>query len=136
MTIFSPISAILRLDRFLDGRAGRVRGGGEGGGVAVGQRGGLEQGGKLADEAAEVLVLGDEVGLAVDLEHGAGAAVGADGGVDHAILGLAVGFFAGFGDAFFAQDVFGGGKVAIGFGERGLAVHHAGVGFFTEFLDE
>ena len=56
-------------------------------------------------------------------------------GGDDSFIGGAVGFGTGLGDAALTQQLDGGVHIAIGFGEDFLAVHHAGVGFFAEFLD-
>src|SRR5690606_31492955 len=99
------------------GGAGRQRGGGDG-----------------VDERQEVLVLGDEVGLGVDLDqHGLAAVLGGD---DAALGGDAVGLLVGLGQAGLAQPFGGGVDVAVVLGERLLALHHAGAGALAEILDE
>ena len=84
-----------------------------------------------ATKRLEVVVLGDEVGLAVDFDHEAGLGVGRDFGGDDALLGGAGGLLGGDGHAGFAQELDGGGLVAVGFDERLFALHHADAGFFT-----
>ena len=98
-------------------------------------RGGDLQG-HVLDEGAEAFVAGDEVGLAIDFDEHADFVADMDVGADDAFLGFAAGFFRGGGGAFFAQDGFGGGEVALGFDEGFLAVHHACAGFFAELFDE
>ncbi len=100
----------------------------EGGGVVGGVRG-SEFVGDGVDEGLEVVVFGDEVGLAVDFDEEAGSGVGVEACGDDAFVGFAVGFGTGFGDAAFAEEFDGGFDVAVGLGEDFFAVHHAGVGF-------
>src|SRR5690606_24733697 len=77
-------------------------------------------------KALEVLVDGDEIGLGVDLDQDRLAAVlGAD---DAAFGGDAAGLLVGLGEAGLAQRLGGGVDVAVVFGERLLALHHAGAG--------
>ena len=98
--------------------------------------GGGDQGvSDAANESLEVIVLGNEVGLAVDFEQEAGFAASRDACGDGAFVGFAVSFFGSFGNAFFAQQGDGGIDVAIGFFERAFAVHHARVGFVAEFFN-
>ena len=59
--------------------------------------------GDVAGERDEVVVLGDEVGVAVDLDERADLAVGVDVGLDGALGGLAAGELGGAGDALLAQ---------------------------------
>ena len=68
-------------------------------------------------------------------EH-AHLALQVDVGSHDAFLGGATPFAFGFGDAFFAQDRFGGFEVAVGFGQGAFAVHHARVGFVAQGFDE
>ena len=77
----------------------------------------------------EVGVLGDEVGLAVELEQGA---VLAD---DDAVGRRALEALADVLGALDAQELDGLVVVAVGLGERLLAVHHAGAGGVAETLD-
>ena len=79
-------------------------------------------------------VAGDEVGLGVDLDDDAGLVAGQRG--DEALGGDAVGLLGGLGEALLAQPVDRGLELAFGRGQRRLAVHHAGAGALTQFLDE
>ena len=92
--------------------------------------------GDVLHEVAEVVVLGDKVGFAVDLDEDADLALHVNVGGDRSFFGGAVGFLAGAGDAFFTKEFFGGGEVPTGFGEGFFAIHHSRVGFFAEFFDE
>src|SRR5262249_31437478 len=86
-----------------------------------------------ANEILELLVLGDEIGLAIDLDRGALLAV--DGDSDEAFRGGAAGLLGGGGEALGAQPVDRGFHVATGLAQRLLAVHHAGAGALAQFLD-
>ena len=117
---------------FLDGFAGGQLGGLQrfGVGGAGGQRG-LGDG---VGEGEEVLVLGDEVGLGVDLDqHGLAAVLGDR---DAAFGGDAAGLLVGLGQARLAQPLGCGVDVAVVLGERLLALHHAGAGALAQFLDQ
>ena len=92
--------------------------------------------GHVVGEGAEHLVAGDEVGLAVHFHEHAGAAVRGDVLGDDAFAGFAGGDLAGGQGAGLAQDVHGHVDVALGFGERLLAFHHAGAGHSAQFCDE
>src|SRR5690606_14941458 len=85
-------------------------------------------------EGDEVLVLGDEVGLGVDLDDS--RAVARLRERDAALGGDAVGLLVGLGQAGLAQRLGGGVDVAAGLGERLLALHHAGAGALAQFLDQ
>ena len=85
--------------------------------------------------ADELLTLGDEVRLALQLEQHAGGVVVGDQGDDGTVLGRAA---LALGDALLAldaQDLDGLVDVAVGLVERLLAVHHAGGGELAELLD-
>ena len=86
----------------------------------------------LRTKSWNMLVLGDEVGLRVDLDDG--AAVALDGDADQALGGGAAGLLGGGGEALGAQPVDRGFHVAVVLGERLLAVHHAGAGALAQFL--
>src|SRR5690606_13184259 len=113
-------------------------------GLAGGQLGVLERfdvgafngEGSLGDgggELDEVVVLGHEVGFGVHF-HQHGLAAGLGGG--HAAFGGdAAGLLVGLGQAGLAQRLGGGVDVAVGFGERLLALHHAGAGALAQLLD-
>ena len=104
----------------------------------------LEQGGHVGrvvveddladvlDELLEQLALGAEVGLAVDLDDGGDAALGADAGIGHALGRDAAGLLRGLGKALLTQPVDCLVHIAVGGLERLLAVHHADVGHLTE----
>ena len=114
----------------LDGAAGRI-------GRAL-QRldviAGLErQASDVADEFLELLVLGDEVGFGIDLDDRALGAL--DGDADEPFGGGAAGLLGGGGEALGAQPVDRGLHLALGLGQRLLAVHHAGAGALAQFLD-
>ena len=110
-------------------------------GLAVGQRrrarllgvGGRDlvgELGQLLGQGDELLVLGHEVGLGVELDDG-GAVVGDQSGRRLA-LGAALGGLRRAGDA---QDLDRLVEVAVGLGERLLGVHHPGAGGVAELLD-
>ena len=88
--------------------------------------------GDVADEILEDLVLGDEVGLRIDLDDRAALAL--DGDSDEAFGGGAAGLLGGGRKTLGAQPVDRGFHLAIGLGERLLAVHHAGAGALAQFL--
>ena len=88
--------------------------------------------GDLGDHGLELLVAGDEVGLGIHFDDGTGGAF--DGEADQAFGGNARRFLGGLGEALGAQPVDGGFHVAIGGGERRLAVHHAHAGFLAQVL--
>ena len=92
----------------------------------------------LADVLHELLerfALGAEIGLAVDLDHGADAALGADAGIGHALGRDAAGLLRSFRQALFTQPVDSLLHIAVGRLECLLAVHHADVGHLTQSLD-
>ena len=68
--------------------------------------------GDFRDEVLERLVAGDEVGLGVDLDHGARLAVGGD--ADQPFGGDAAGLLRGGGEALLAQPVDRASRVACG----------------------
>src|SRR3954451_2974177 len=91
--------------------------------------------GDRAREGDEVLVAGDEVGLAVDLDDGADAVVVMDVGLDgalgrHPLAALGRGRL-----SLDAQDLDRLVDVAPRLGERGLAVHHPRAGAVAQRLD-
>ena len=89
----------------------------------------------VAGERDEVLVAGDEVGVAVDLDEHAGLAVGVDVGLDRALGGLAAAHLERLVAEADAQQLDGGVDVAAGLGQRRLAVHHARAGLVAQLLD-
>src|SRR6185503_2203103 len=84
------------------------------------------------DEVLELLVLGDEIGLAVDLDDRALAVV--DGDPDQALGRGTAGFLGGGGEPLGAEPVDRGLHLAAGLAERLLAIHHAGAGALAQFL--
>ena len=88
----------------------------------------------VAHEVLEQLVLGDEIGLGIDLDDRAALAL--DDDADEALGGGAAGLLRGRGKALGAQPVDRGFHLAIGLGERLLAVHHAGAGALAQFLHD
>ena len=86
---------------------------------------------QLLGEVNELVVLGNEVGLGVDLDDN-GAAVGG-GGVDHALGGDAAGLLGGGGQALLTQDLDGLGEIAVSLGQSLLALHHAAVSLAAQF---
>ncbi len=85
------------------------------------------------DQPLELFVAGDEVGLGIDLDHDP-----LDAGrlrTDQALRGNAAGFFRSFGQALFAQPIDRCLHVAVGLGQRLLAIHHADAGRFAQVLD-
>src|SRR3954454_782769 len=89
----------------------------------------------VAGEGDEVVVAGDEVRVAVDLEEHADLAVGVDVGLHGALGGLAAGELGGTGDALLAQPGHGGVDVPAVLGQPILAVHHARAGAVAQGLD-
>ena len=103
------------------------------------QRGGLgihESLGNIVHQALELVALGAEVRFTVEFKDDAGAAAGSHGGADHAFLGIAVSLGGSLGNALFAKILHSGFHVAVAFVEGFLAIHHAGVRFVAEGLDE
>ena len=84
-------------------------------------------------KARNDVVLRDEVGLAVDFDQRAGAAVGGRG--DHAFGGDARRGLAGLVAELDAQDLFGALHVAVGLGQGLLAFHHRRIGLGAQFGD-
>ena len=85
------------------------------------------------DEALELLVARDEIGLGVDFDHDALGARGQR--ADQAFRRDAAGLLGGLRQALLAQPILRRLHVAAGFGERCLAVHHACAGRLAQFLD-
>ena len=84
----------------------------------------------------EVFRAGDEIGFAIHFDQNAEFAIGAQESADEALLGGARFLLAGAGDAFFAEDDFGFGHIAVRFDESPLAIHHARAGAFAELFNE
>ncbi|CAN4002999.1 Tyrosine recombinase XerC, partial [Dysosmobacter welbionis] len=89
-------------------------------------------GGHALDEVHELLVLAHEVGLGVDLDHHAHAVD--DGGIGHTLGGNAAGLLGGGGHALLAQPLHGLVHIAVGGGQRLLAIHHAHAGHLAQVL--
>ena len=89
--------------------------------------------GDILDEIDEQRGLGSEVGLGIDLDDDADAVL--DGGVSHALGSDAAGLLGGLRQALFTQPLNGLVHIAVILGQCLLAVHHADVGHFTQFLD-
>ena len=86
-------------------------------------------------EGEEIVVLGHEIGLAVDFDHRADLAVVRNVGRDHAFGRDAGGRLARLVAELDAQDLLGLAQVAAGFGQRLLAFHHRRIGLLAQFLD-
>src|SRR5262249_10471870 len=78
----------------------------------------------------ELLALGDEVGLAVQLDHGALGC--GDQAVGRGALGAALDRL---GHALDPQDLGGLGEVAVGLLQSALGIHHSGAGGVAKLLD-
>jgi hypothetical protein len=92
------------------------------------------QRGQIARERQKVLVLGDEIGLAVDLDDGTEPGVGGDVRRDHAFRGDAAPGFACLVSQAHAQNLLGLAGIAVGLGQRLLAFHHRRVGFLAQLF--
>ncbi len=117
-----------RFDRTLAQRQRRQRG--DVGRILV-----CHQVGAVGGQLEELVVLGDEIGLAVDFENAAQLAIGGDVDRHHAFSGDAGRGLAGLVAQLDAQNFFGLVHVAAGFGQRLLAFHHRRVGLLAQFLD-
>ena len=87
--------------------------------------------GQVLGEFHELLVLGNEVGLGVDLDHD--GAVRERNRVDHTLGSNAASLLAGGGQALLAQDLNGLLEIALRLGQSLLAFHHAAVGLAAQF---
>ena len=85
------------------------------------------------DQALELLVARDEVGLGIDLDHDALGARGQR--ADQTFRRDAAGLLGGLRQALLAQPVDRRLHVAVVLGERLLAVHHADAGRLAQVLD-
>ena len=92
--------------------------------------------GDVLDELAKDVVLGDEIGFAVDFNQDADLALQMNIGGDDALPGHARRLLAGAGDAFLAEEFLGLDHVAARLIECPLAIHHSRVGLFAKFFDE
>ncbi len=88
--------------------------------------------GDLLHHLLELSVAGDEVGLRVHLDDGAGLNLRHD--ADEALCGNAIGLLGGLREALLAQQVDGRFHVAVGLRKRLLAIHHAGAGLVAQLL--
>ena len=86
----------------------------------------------VADEVLELLVLGDEIGLGIDLDGHALRA--GDGNADEALGRGAARLLGSRGKALGAQCVDRRLDIAAAFVERLLAIHHAGAGALAQVL--
>ena len=91
--------------------------------------------GEIAAQILEAIGVGDEVGLAVDLD-GHAHAVLVHIGIHHALGGDTAGLLGGGGETLLAQEVDGLVHVAVALDERLLAVHHTGAGALAQFLNQ
>ena len=84
------------------------------------------------DELAEGGVVGDEIGLGVDLDDRGGQPVVALEDVHDALGGDAVALFRGDGKSLFTQDFHRLIEIALGLDERLLALHHTDACLFAQ----
>ena len=92
-------------------------------------------GGDGRREGLEVGFAGDEIGLAVHLDHGGRETIGRLVEDDHALGSDAGGLLVSLGKALLAHELGGGLEVALGFDQGPLAFHHARAGALAELLD-
>ncbi len=85
-------------------------------------------------KCAEVTAPGDEIGLAVHLDHGGCVAIGGTFDHDDALGGNAGGFLVGFRQALLAHELGGGIHIPLGLHQRLLTLHHPGAGALPEPL--
>ena len=100
----------------------------------VGRLGGQGGLGDLLGVGLELLVHAHEVGLAVQLDDGAGGAGVVHDGHDGALVGGTAGLLGHGGQTAGAQHVDGLLHVALGLGQGLLALHHARAGHLAELL--
>src|SRR6185503_17151505 len=99
----------------------------------------LARGGELGQrpgERDEVVVLGHEIGLAVQLDERADFGVWRDERPDRALGRDAAGGLARLGAAFDAQQLLRLFQIAAGLGQRLLALHHGKPGHFPQLLHQ
>ena len=94
-----------------------------------------DDGADILDERNERSGARAEVGLAVDLDDGADAALVADSSVSHAFGGDTASLLGSLCKALFTEPLNSLVHVAVGLDEGLLAVHHTDVGHFTQFLN-
>ena len=84
-------------------------------------------------EVHKLLVLANEVGLGIDLDHNAHAIN--HSGIGHALGSYAAGLLGRSSQTFFAQELNGLVHIAIGSGQSLFAVHHTYAGHFAQILN-
>ena len=84
---------------------------------------------------AKVVALGDEIGLAVDLDHCRTMTVITQGNLDRSFCGHLAGSFSGLGQPTLAHQFDRSVDVAAGLDQGFLALHHSGAGALTQLLD-
>ena len=89
----------------------------------------------LVNKPAEVLVLGDKVGLAIQFEKHASFAIVAEPGCDSPFRSRPGRLFVRRRHTLFPEDDFRLFEIAVGLGECRLAIHHPGIRFVAELLD-
>ena len=94
--------------------------------LEVGRLRGQRHLGDFARERLEIGLASDEVGLAVDLGHHRGLAVGGFLERDHALGRHARGFLVSLGEPLLAHEFGGGVEITLRFDECFLALHHPG----------
>src|SRR6185295_11250150 len=92
--------------------------------------------GERAGERHEIVVLGDEVGLGVQLDQRTGLCIRAQKRADHAFGRYAARGLARLGAALDAQQLLGLLQVAACLGERLLALHHSEPGQFAQLFHQ
>src|SRR6266436_5740816 len=90
---------------------------------------------QIVHQLLEVVGAGHEVGFAVDLHHHAELAAMVDISPDESLLCHTAALLSGRGDAALAQHDFRLAKVAIGFFQSALALHHTGAGALAQVFD-
>src|SRR5215204_344451 len=105
-------------------------------GDVAGERAGGDVERDVAGEGHEVVVAGDEVGVAVDLDEHADLGVAVDVGLDRALGGLAAAHLLGLDAEADAQQLHGLVEVAVGLLEGLLALHHPRARPVAELLDQ
>ena len=86
-------------------------------------------------ESDEVLVLGDEVGFAVQFEERRGATVGGDLDGENALAGLTVCLLVTRGDSLDAENFDGLLHVGVGLNEGFLAIHQTRTSTLAQIVD-
>ena len=88
--------------------------------------------GYIVYKLLEIVGLGNEVGLAVDLEQNADFAAHMDIGINYTFGSYTGRLLGGRGKALLAEILHGLVHIAIGLNKRALAVHHAGAAHLTQ----